>query len=142
MHMLERRKLLVMTSAVGTLVVLAGSVTAFVVTDRYRGWIKSTLLRALPGYDLEPAGLDRFIDEYNARKPGNAKLRLFAAAEGITNAKWALPSEMVMDMEDEERLIVSDYLLGSDFFQNYPDGPKTIRYSGLAEACISPFASF
>jgi len=140
--MMRRRKFLLMGTAAGALVGIAGSGTALVLSDRYSGWIRDVLARALPGYDLVSVGLARFIDEYNQRKPGNAKLRVFAAAERLVDARWVLPKKMAADVEEEERRIVSDFLLGSDFFQNYPDGPKTIAYTGLAEACSSPFATF
>jgi hypothetical protein len=139
---MRRRTFLLMGSAAVALVGVAGSGAAFVLTDRYSGWIRDTLQRALPGYDLEPAGLARFTDEYNERKQGNAKLRVFAAVEPLVDARWALPKGMAAHLEVEERRIVSDFLLGSDFFQNYPDGPKTITYAGLPEACVSPFATF
>lgn len=136
--MVRRRKFLVM-SAAGTLAIVGGG--AFVLTDRYRGWIHATLQRSLPGYSLQASGLTRFVEEYNARKQGNTRLRLFAAAQRLVDAKPVLPEEMAADFEAEERRIVSDFLIGSDFFDNYPNGPKEITYRGVAEAC-SPFATF
>lgn len=142
MRMIDRRKVLALGTAIGTIGLVGGGAGAFVLSDRYRGWIRSTLLRALPGYSLEPEGFERFVDDYNARKPNSTKLRVFAAAERLMDASWALPQEMAADVAQEERRIVSDFLLGSDFFRNYPDGPKTIAYSGMPEACSSPFATF
>jgi hypothetical protein len=143
MAMIRRRTFLLMGTAAVALVGVAGSGAAFVMSDGYGAWIRDTLQRALPGYDLEPAGLARFIDEYNHRKNhGNKKLRVFAAAERLVEARWALPKGMAANVEEEERHIVSDFLLGSEFFKNYPDGAKTVTYAGLPEACISPFARF
>lgn len=140
--MIGRRAFLLTGSAAGGLLVLGGG-AAFVWSDRYRGWIEATLRRALPGYDLEPTGLARFVEDYNARKEGGGlKLRVFAAAERLVDANWALPAKMASDVEEEERRIVSDFLLGSDFFQTYPNGAKTVTYGGPAEACGSPFATF
>jgi hypothetical protein len=140
--MIGRRKLLALGTALGTVAVMGGGTAAFVLTDRYRGWLRFTLARSLPGYSLEPDGFERFVEDYNVRKPDSTKLRIFAAAERLTDANWALPGEMAADVEQEERRIVSDFLLGSDFFQNYPDGAKTITYAGMPEACSSPFATF
>jgi hypothetical protein len=139
--MIRRRTFLLMGTAFAALVGVGGGGAAFVRSDRFSGWIRATLLRALPGYDLEPAGLARFIDDYNQRKRG-IKLRLFAAADRFVDANWALPKKMATDVEEEERLIVSDFLLGSDFFQNYPDGPKIITYIESPDACGNPFATF
>ena len=140
--MIGRRKFLLMGSAAGALLVLGGSGAAFVWSDRYRGWIEATLRRAVPGYNLELTGLARFVEDYNAHKEGGLRLRLFAAAERLVDAKWALPAKMAADVEEEERRIVSHFLLGSDFFQNYPNGTKMITYAGSTEACGSPFATF
>jgi hypothetical protein len=131
-----------MGSAIGGLAVIGGGGAAFVVTDHYNGWIRDILQRGLPGYRLEPEGLARFVDEYFARQSKATKLRIFAAAQGFLNVKAALPDDMAEDFEVAERSILSDFLIGSDFFENYPDGPKEVTYHGMPIACISPFARF
>lgn len=140
--MTSRRRLLLLGTAAGAVAVIGGGGAGLVMMDGYRGWIRSTLRRALPGYSFDPEGFERFIDEYNSRRSSNKKLRLFAAAQRLADVKWALPNDMTADVEEEERRIVSDFLVGSDFFQNYPDGSKIIIYSAAPEACGSPFATF
>jgi hypothetical protein len=49
---------------------------------------------------------------------------------------------MAARLAAEERVILTDFLIGSDFFQNYPNGPKHITYRGKPGACVSPFAKF
>jgi hypothetical protein len=141
--MASRRKFLLMSgAAAGTLAIAGGSGAAFVFADRFEGWIQDVLRRSLPGYELQPNGLAQFMEEYYAKRKDNRTLRLFAATQRLVDAKWALPREMASDVDEEERRIVSDFLIGSDFFDNYPDGPKKITYRGIAEACGSPFATF
>lgn len=140
--MTSRRQLLLLGTATGALAIIGGGAAGLVMMDGYRGWIQSILRRSLPGYELDPEGLERFVDEYSARKSNNKKLRVFAAAERLIDVKWALPNDMADDVEEEERRIVSDFLLGSDFFRNYPDGAKIVTYSGAPETCSSPFATF
>lgn len=139
---MNRRRLLLMGSAVGGLAVIGGGGAAFVATDHYNGWIHDILQRGLPGYRLEPKGLARFIDDYFTAKKHATKLRVFAAAQRVLNVKAALPDDMAEDVEVAERSILSDFLVGSDFFENYPDGPKEITYRGIPIACVSPFAKF
>lgn len=115
---------------------------AVLLADPYKRWITATLERSLAGYTLEPNGLSLFIAAYYARRQDNTRLRMFAAAEVLIDAKWALSQGMAEDTEEEEREILSDFLIGSDFFDNYPKGSKTITYRGPAEACGSPFATF
>ena len=134
----RRRFLLLGGGAAGALIVGGG--TGYVFTDRFRGWIRDTLERSLPGYSLDPAGLAQFAEEYYAKRKNHDALRLFAAAQGLFNAKWALPRKMAIDVQEEERMILTDFLIGSDFFDNYPDGPKTVTWRGLPEAC-NPFAT-
>jgi len=53
-----------------------------------------------------------------------------------------MPAAMAERLAAEERTILTDFLIGSDFFQTYPGGPKQITYSGKPAACVSPFARF
>jgi len=139
----SRRKFLLMSgAAAGTLVIVGGGAAAFVYFDGFEGWVRSTLRAALPGYDLEPNGLAQFTAEYYVTRKDNDTLRLFAATQRLMDTRWALNGKMASDVDEEERQIVSTFLLGSDFFANSPDGPKLITYRGIAEACSSPFATF
>jgi hypothetical protein len=140
--MQKRRTFLLMGSAMGAFALAGGAGAAYVATDRYRGWIRQTPRRSLPGYSFDQEGLDRFVDDYNAQSGRALKLRVFAAAENFVDVKPDLPAGMASDVEDDERLILTDFLVGSDFFENYPNGPKVITYRGAPEACASPFATF
>lgn len=121
---------------------IAATGTVYVATDRYEGWIRDALSRSLPGYSFDPAGLARFVAEYDARQPFSIKRRVLAAAQGLIDTKPFLPERKVMHLAEIEREVLSDFLVGSDFFENYPDGPKVITYRGAPAACISPFARF
>jgi hypothetical protein len=138
MSAINRRKFLLLGSAAGGLAVFGGA--AYVVTDQGHAWVREILHRGLPGYTLESRGLALFIDQYFADK--NRKLKAFAAVEGVFNVKWAVPAGVAKEADEQERMILTDFLLGSDFFANYPPGPKQITYSGMPAACVSPFARF
>ena len=99
------------------------------------------LHRSLPGYAIEPKGLALFIDEHFARQKSRKK-RLLAAAQGVLDLTPMMPVAMAKPLAAEERMIVTDFLIGSDFFQNYPGGSKEVTYSGKPAACVSPFAKF
>ena len=77
------------------------------------------LHRSLPGYAIEPKGLALFIDEHFARQKSRKK-RLLAAAQGVLDLTPMMPAAMAKRFAAEERMIVTDFLIGSDFFQNYP----------------------
>ena len=135
---MNRRNFLLLSSAAGGLAVFGGA--AYVLTDHYHAWVRRILHRGLPGYSLEPHGLALFVDQYFAEK--NRKLKAFATVEGVMDVEWALPTRLSNEAQDQERKILTNFLIGSDFFANYPGGPKEITYSGLPAACVSPFAKF
>jgi hypothetical protein len=136
---MNRRNFLIVSGAAGGLAVAAGGV--FVLSDNYHGWVSGILHRSLPGYAIEPKGLAQFVDEHFAHQKSRKK-RLLAAAEGVVDLTPIMPAAMAERLAAEERMIVTDFLIGSDFFQNYPSGPKEITYSGKPAACVSPFARF
>jgi hypothetical protein len=136
---MNRRNFLLLSSAAGGLVALGGG--AFVLTDNYHGWVSSILHRSLPGYTVEPKGLGLFIEEHFAHQKSRKK-RLFAAAEGLVDLTPIMPAGMATHVAAQERAILTDFLIGSDFFQHFPNGPKEITYRGKPTACVSPFARF
>lgn len=139
---MRRRQFLLMGSALGGLAAIGFTGAGYVAVDRYGGWIREILSRSLPGYSFDPDGLALFIDEYNKQQGRSIKYRVFAAAEGVIDAKAVLPKRQAENVQRRERKILSDFLVGSDFFENYPDGAKTITYRGQPAACGSPFATF
>lgn len=108
----------------------------------YRSWLVASLREALPGYSFEPAGLDRFVEEYESRHGQVMKFRLLGAAERIFDVDSLLSDAKERRIEDEEREVVTEFLIGSDFFQHYPLAVKEIAYNGRAVECRSPFARF
>jgi hypothetical protein len=138
--MVSRRKFMFMSAAAGATAIAGGA--AFAVADQYHGWIRIVLQRWLPGYRFDPEGLALFFQDYNHKQGDAIKLRMFAAAEGVVDVKVVLPGELRTRVEEEERRVLSAFLTGSDFFDNYPDGPRMITYRGMPVACGSPFATF
>ena len=136
---MNRRKFLLLSSAAGGFAAVGGGV--YLLTDNYRGWVSDILHRSLPGYALEPKGLALFVEEHFAHRSSRRR-RLLAAAEGVVDFKPMMPAQMAEHFAAEERLILTDFLVGSDFFRNYPAGSKTIVYGGKPTACVSPFAIF
>lgn len=139
--MTSRRQFLLMSVAAGGIAMIGGG-AAFAITDRYEGWVREILHRRLPGYRLDPKGFAHFLDDYNAKQGHAIKLRMFAAAQGVVDVKVLLPHGMEIKIDEEERRILSSFLVGSDFFEKYPNGPKRITYRGLPLACGNPFATF
>lgn len=136
--MMKRRTFLALGAAAGGTAALG----AVLVGNGYRSWVLGVLRQALPGYVYDPAGLDLFIEESQSRYASAMKFRLFGAAESVVDARSLLPQRMTRRVENAERDLLTDFLVGSDFFQLYPHGARTITYSGRPAACASPFVVF
>jgi hypothetical protein len=121
---------------------LAAVGTVYAATGGYESWVRSVLSRSLPDYSFDPEGLTRFVAAYEARQPSSIKQRVVVAAEGLLKVKSFLPERKAKQIAEIEREMLSDFLVGSDFFENYPNGPKLITYRGAPTACVSPFARF
>lgn len=136
--MMTRRTFVALGAVTGGLVVAGVTLVA----NGYKSWIADVLHRALPGYSLDPGGLDRFIAEYQSRHSGATKFQLLGAVENIFHARSLLQPETADYVESEERKVLTEFLVGSDFFEQYPKGKREITFNERAVACKSPFAVF
>lgn len=139
---MTRRELLL--GFVGTgLVALLGGATFLLAHDNYGPWIIEVLQSYLPGHTFDPEGLARYIREYTAKKNGETALKLetYALAEQLFDPTWIAPAAIAEKVAEEERRIVTGFLMGSDFFYDDPP-PRTITYQGRDGACYNPFATF
>jgi hypothetical protein len=114
---------------------------AALVAGGYKSWMRKLLERSLPGYSFNPEGLDLFLETAAPESEG-VKFRVFGAVEGIVDVKPLLPDGMELHADDEERRMLTEFILGSDFLEHYPDASREITYHGATGACQSPFATF
>lgn len=137
---LSRRRFLVASAGGAAVLGLAGSV----MWDRYAAsrasWVEQIVRRNLPGVVIDEASLATFVGETLAGdllKPQAHRLAVFAyqTAPGIA---LRIPKAR-NGLEKLERRVLTEYLLGSNFFQ--VDDPKRTRivYHGPAVACGNPF---
>ncbi len=148
MHSIEpaspmRRRLLIAGSAV----VAAGVAGGIWIGSRLEGreaWIESVLWENLPGIDLDPASLAKFVSEFAQHREfddekSNIAVMLDQAVPGVTR-KVDKADRRVDRME---RLVVTEYLMGSNFFRVPDPRQETIFYAGTVGAvCGNPFAVF
>ncbi len=135
--MMRRRHFITAGAAAGGTILLG---TVFV-AGGYKSWMRKLLERALPGYSFNPEGVELFLETAAPESEG-MKFRIFGAAEGIVDVKPLLPEGMERHADDEERRMLTDFILGSDFLEHYPDASQEITYHGTTAACRSPFATF
>lgn len=139
--MLTRRRVVAGGLAVGAAAVLGGG-TLVAFRQNYAGWLGEVLARALPGHAIEPEGFELFVREYVARKRAQRaiKLEFYALAESLSNPAPLLPAGLAKNIADEERRIVTEFMMKSDFFLQKP-APRTVVYLGEQTVC-NPFAEF
>jgi hypothetical protein len=137
-----RRKLLVASVGVATL----GAAGAIWVGSRYDGphaWIESVLRRHLPGVQLDPESLAKFVAEFAARRElTDRKAQLAMTLDQTIPAITRRVSKAQRRVERLERRVVTEYLLGSNFFRASDPRAEVIVYAGPMPACGNPFAVF
>jgi hypothetical protein len=137
-----RRRLLIAGSAVAA----AGATGALWIGSRLDGrqtWIEAVVREHLTGITLEPASLASFAANF-------AESRIFADEKSklAVNIDQAVPaiaqrvSKVSRRTEQLKRRIVTEYLMGTNFFRVADPRAETIIYSGSVPACGNPFAVF
>lgn len=132
------------TFLAGSIATAAGaSGVAWLYTDRTSAWIERTVRANLPGIALDEAALRRFVQDVRASQlfaPRLSRMTVFAHA----TLPWvtARVPRARRGLEKLERRVLTEFLLGSNFFQVADPRRTTIIYHGLARVCPNPFADF
>jgi hypothetical protein len=135
--MLDRRRLMIGAAGLVAVATLgAGFLSVEIFGDRYR-FFGEVLRRNLPGVRIKDSEVEKFVDAYwpefsDRFGPRNSRLlKVLAWLQG------ALPGEKWRVVVD--RHVLTNFLLGSNFFL-VPD-PKAaeINFFGLPRVCSNPF---
>ncbi|MBM0103600.1 hypothetical protein JM946_02545 [Steroidobacter sp. S1-65] len=135
-----RRKLLI-AGAGGTVALGIFGAASWGSLSNYRAsWVESVLRENLPGIDLDPASLQAYIKDILASERMQRKeVKVTVFADRFV--PW-LPAHIAKarnGLEGLERYVLTEYLIGSNFFRVPDPKRETIVYSGRAVACINPF---
>ncbi len=108
-----------------------------------KDWIIATVRKHLPGVTLDAASLDRFADELmNDWRLRDTRQRLALwmdhALPGVARRLPKAGDRIVR----AERMVMSEFLTGSNFFRVQDPRRETIFYAGAMPACGNPFARF
>lgn len=103
-------------------------------------WIEAVVRSSLPGIDLDAISMKAFVDYMltsNRLQPAVVKATVFAdrfipwLPARVTKARDGLAGL--------ERLVLTEYLIGSNFFRVADPRRETITYGGPVTACANPF---
>ncbi|HEY0684044.1 MAG TPA: hypothetical protein VGD45_17060 [Steroidobacter sp.] len=135
-----RRKLLI-AGAGGTLALGIFGAASWGTLSNYRAtWVESVVRENLPGIDLDGASLQAFIKDILASERMQRKA-VKATVFADRFVPW-LPAHIAKarsGLEGLERFVLTEYLIGSNFFRVPDPKRETIVYSGKVVACINPF---
>ncbi|WP_129781416.1 hypothetical protein [Peristeroidobacter soli] len=134
-----RRKLLIASGGVAALGVF-GAASWGHLTNYRASWVERVVRENLPGIDLDPGSLQTFIKDILANERMNRKeVKVTVFADRFVPWLPAHISKARDGLEGLERFVLTEYLIGSNFFRIPDPKHETIVYSGMIVACRNPF---
>lgn len=134
-----RRKVLIGAAGAATLGIFGGA--AWNPLKNYRAsWVEQVVRDNLPGIRLDPDSLQTFVKymvSHERLQPPLVRATIFADRF----VPW-LPARISKAREGlagVERHVLTEYLMGSNFFRVHDPKGETIVYHGAVIACINPF---
>jgi hypothetical protein len=108
-----------------------------------RTWIEAVVRKHLPAIDLDSESMSRFARSLAADTNFVSKrIELALKLDALAPAMVRLAPEVRDKIEHLERQVISEYLLGSNFFRVRDPRVQTIYFGAAQTACGNPFAVF
>nr|WP_298726987.1 hypothetical protein [uncultured Steroidobacter sp.] len=136
----SRRRLLI-AGACGTVALgIFGAASWGELTGYRASWVERVIRDNLPGIDLDGTSLQAFVKDILASERMQRKeVKVTVFADRFVPWLPAHISKARNGLEGLERYVLTEYLIGSNFFR-VPDPKRaTIVYSGMIVACRNPF---
>ena len=134
----SRRRFLI---ASGALIAAAGAGFSGVrFADSREEWVASVIRDNLPGITIDTDSLAKFVAESvrgDALRPVTHRLAVFAE-QSVPWVTARIP-KVRHGLDKLERRVLTEFLLGSNFFRVPNPKQETIVYYGPAIACANPF---
>lgn len=136
-----RRRKLFIAGAGGALALGIFGAASWDTLSNYRAsWVERVVRNNLPGIDLDAASLEGFINEIL----GSERMQKKAVKATVFVDRFVpwLPAHISKarnGLEGLERYVLTEYLIGSNFFRVPDPKRETIVYGGRVLACSNPF---
>jgi hypothetical protein len=133
---INRRKVLI--GAAGA--VVAGAFAWTPLKNHRASWIEQVVRDNLPGVNLDPGSLQTFVTYmlgHERLQPALVRATIFA--DRFVPWLPAHVSKAREGLEGIERHVLTEYLIGSNFFRVPDPKRESIVYGGAVIACINPF---
>lgn len=137
------RRRLLWTGAIGALILLGGTAASAGREGALLRWLNALAHETAPGAPLPQEAAQRLlatVEQYGLLR--NDKLRWAATVKGY--APWLvarIPPAAAM-LDDVERAVVTELLLGSGFFAADRPSTRPLDYHRTQPACPNPFARY
>jgi len=106
-------------------------------------WVEKILRRHFSGVKLDDGSLPLFFRDIRAKGIlGARRHRLAVLMDQTLPGPSSLVTRVRHAIEVRERLVLSEFLLGSNFFRVQDPTRETITYFGRPPVCGNPFAVF
>lgn len=135
-----RRKLLIAGAGSTLALGIFGAASWGTLGNYGASWVENVVRENLPGIELDAASLQAFIKDILASERLQRKA-VKATVFADRFVPW-LPARIAKardGLEGLERFVLTEYLIGSNFFRVPDPKRETIVYGGRAIACINPF---
>jgi hypothetical protein len=137
----SRRSFLIAGGAVAA--VIGAGISGVRFAGSREEWVASVIRDNLPGITIERDSFAKFVEEViasDALKPVTHRLAVFAE-QSVPWVAARIP-KVRNGLDRLERRVLTEFLLGSNFFRIPNPKQETIVYYGPAIACGNPFVSF
>lgn len=135
-----RRKFLIAGAGGAAVLGLFGAASCGQLRNYGRSWIERVVRENLPGIDLDAVSLQTFVKDMMASERMQRKdVKVTVFADRFV--PW-LPAHIAKardGLEGLERHVLTEYLMGSNFFRVADPRREQIVYSGMIVACRNPF---
>lgn len=112
----------------------------------YRSWLGAVIRARLPGVPIPEDSLQAFVDDFAARFPPRRHQRVLVLGDGRTYRALQTIGLEVDSMQALERLVLTQFLFATDFFDLDDPAVEPLGYVGLPDnkQCFgqNPFAEF
>ncbi len=121
---------------------LSGSLAGIRYGTGRAAWIADVVRQGLPGVLIDEASIAAFVQDVLASDLlGSHKRRLAVLADTAIPVLLRRIPPARERIESLERLVLTEFLVGSNFFRVGDPKSHTIVYSGKIPACGNPFAT-
>jgi hypothetical protein len=135
-----RRKLLIAGAGGAAVLGIFGAASWGQLTNYRASWIERVVRENLPGINLDAASLQTFIKDMLASERMQRKeVKVTVFADRFVPWLPAHIGKARDGLEGLERHVLTEYLIGSNFFRIPDPKRETIVYSGMIVACRNPF---